>query len=80
MANRREPDKQHGREDLAFAWLDQYCPVARAGKSILLGQIPEAVGIPITPSRFRVEVYLAFSSELETLNLLIGQLLRSAAS
>jgi len=32
--------QQRGRADLAFAWLDQYQPVGRVGKSILLYQIP----------------------------------------
>ena len=32
--------QQRGRPDLAFAWLDQYQPVGRVGKSILLYQIP----------------------------------------
>jgi hypothetical protein len=32
--------KQRGREDLAFAWLDQYQPVGHVGKSILLYYIP----------------------------------------
>ena len=32
--------QQRGREDLAFAWLDQYQPVGRVGKSILLYYIP----------------------------------------
>jgi len=33
--------QQRGRPDLAFAWLDQYQPVGRVGKSILLYYIPE---------------------------------------
>jgi hypothetical protein len=33
--------QQRGRQDLAFAWLDQYQPVGRVGKSILLYYIPE---------------------------------------
>ena len=32
--------QQRGRPDLAFAWLDQYQPVGRVGKSILLYYIP----------------------------------------
>jgi hypothetical protein len=32
--------QQKGRQDLAFAWLDQYQPVAKVGKSILLYRIP----------------------------------------
>ena len=32
--------QQRGRQDLAFAWLDQYQPVAKVGKSILLYRIP----------------------------------------
>jgi hypothetical protein len=32
--------QQRGRSDLAFAWLDQYRPVGRVGKSILLYEIP----------------------------------------
>jgi hypothetical protein len=32
--------QQRGRQDLAFAWLDQYQPVGRVGKSILLYFIP----------------------------------------
>jgi hypothetical protein len=31
--------QERGRKDLAFAWLDQYQPVARVGKSILLYRI-----------------------------------------
>jgi hypothetical protein len=34
--------QQRGRPDLAFAWLDQYQPVGRVGKSILLYYIPDA--------------------------------------
>ena len=33
--------QQRGRQDLAFAWLDRYQPVARVGKSILLYRIEE---------------------------------------
>ena len=33
--------QQKGRQDLAFAWLDGYQPVAKVGKSILLYKIPE---------------------------------------
>jgi hypothetical protein len=33
--------QQKGRQDLAFAWLDRYQPVAKVGKSILLYKIPE---------------------------------------
>ena len=32
--------QQRGRKDLAFAWLEQYQPVGRVGKSILLYYIP----------------------------------------
>src|ERR1035441_3336756 len=32
--------QERGREDLAFAWLDQYQPVGRVGRSILLYYIP----------------------------------------
>ena len=32
--------QERGREDLAFAWLDQYQPVSRVGRSILLYYIP----------------------------------------
>jgi hypothetical protein len=32
--------QQRGRSDLAFSWLDQYRPVGRVGKSILLYYIP----------------------------------------
>jgi len=31
--------RQKGREDLAYSWLDQYQPVAKIGKSILLYRI-----------------------------------------
>jgi hypothetical protein len=33
--------QQRQRPDLAFAWLDQYQPVAKVGKPILLYKIPE---------------------------------------
>ena len=33
--------QQKGRQDLAFAWLDGYQPVAKVGKSILLYRIPD---------------------------------------
>jgi hypothetical protein len=36
--------QQRGRSDLAFAWLDQYQPEGRVGKSILLYHIPDAPG------------------------------------
>ena len=36
--------QQRGRSDLAFEWLDQYRPVGRVGKSILLYYIPDAHG------------------------------------
>ena len=35
--------QQRGRPDLAFAWLDQYQPVAKVGKSILLYNIPDSI-------------------------------------
>jgi 4-amino-4-deoxy-L-arabinose transferase-like glycosyltransferase len=36
--------QQRGRQDLAFAWLNQYQPVGRVGKSILIYYIPASPG------------------------------------
>ena len=38
--------QQRGRQDMGFAWLDQYQPAGRVGKSILLYYIPTPQSVP----------------------------------